>query len=132
MRCLALFCLYCCICTFSYGQRKQAFTFNDDHGIEKVPEYPGGKKAFTSYIQHNLKFPPGKKLSGRVILAFIVEKNGTLSHVKITKHLAPLYDAEALKVLDNCPQWIPAKVNKGSGWKPIRAQMSLPIAFSRN
>lgn len=102
----------------------------DDHGIERQPEFPGGMKAFSDYIKRALKFPDGKRLNGRVVVTFIVEKDGSIKEAKAVQKLSPRYDAEAVRVVKASPKWIPAKADRGDGWKPIIMMMSVPIKFS--
>jgi len=65
-------------------------------------------------------------VQGKVIITFIVEKNGILSHFTIVKKLYPTFDEEALRVIKKMPKWIPGKVNG----KPVRSYYSQPIYFN--
>jgi protein TonB len=90
------------------------------------PQFPGGDKAYSKFLAKNLKWPnPMYDGQGKVILSFIVEKNGTLSAIKIVRKSTPEFDAEALRVIKISPKWIPAKQNH----KPVRMRYYLPISF---
>jgi protein TonB len=106
--------------------------YPDNNGIEIVPQFRGGNKAFSKYVKGNLKWPTGTKHEGRVILTFFIEKDGRLTNAKVTRSLYPLYDAEALRVIRNSPRWIPGKALIGKKIKFIRMQLSIPIHFNLN
>jgi protein TonB len=104
--------------------------YPDSEGIEILPKFPGGNKAFTKYIQKNLRWPAGAEYEGRVILNFVVEKDGRVSNVKVVKSLSPLYDAEALRVIKASPRWHPGRLLNGKNVKLVRLQQSVPVHFS--
>jgi TonB family protein len=94
---------------------------------QSYPEFPGGQEAFKLFLQKNLKYPdPQLDAQGRVIISFIVEKSGHLTHFKIERSLQEKFDKEALRVLKLSPNWMPAK----SHGKPIRSQYTVPINFT--
>ncbi len=97
--------------------------------VERMPEFPGGTPALMRYLATHIKYPEEAKAShctGRIFLHFIVEKDGTLSHVKVMRGVCPSLDREALKVVSEMPQWIPGS-QRG---KPIRVAFYLPVKFS--
>jgi len=96
-----------------------------DDPVEILPHFPGGYQKFQVFLAKNLKYPDSE-VQGRVILMFIVEKDGQITHVKVIKSLAPEFDAEAVRVIKLSPKWIP----KTADGKPVRSWMSLPINFS--
>lgn len=112
------------------SNRSTDLIYPDNNGIEIVPQFRGGNKAFSKYVKDNLKWPAGAKHEGRVILAFSIEKDGRVTNAKVTRSLYPLYDAEALRVIKNSPRWIPGKALIGKKVKFIRMQLSIPIHFS--
>ena|SRR5579872_4652256 len=96
---------------------------------ETDPGYPGGMSAFYRYIQDNLKYPDKsrkKNIQGKVFINFVIEKDGSLIDIKILKGVAPDIDAEAIRLMKECPKWVPGYQNG----KPVRVQYSMPINFS--
>jgi len=97
--------------------------------VEKVPEFPGGLEKFGAYLGKAIKYPKVDRennVQGRVIITFVVEKDGALSGLKVTRGVSKTIDAEALRVLKNSPKWIPG-IEKG---KKVRVQYSVPISFA--
>lgn len=96
--------------------------------VDEMPAYPGGFNELVSYVQNTLKYPleaREKGIEGKVFIEFVVEKDGTLSSVKIQKGAYPSMDKEALRVVENMRAWNPGLLN---GQK-VRTKMVLPIAF---
>ena len=96
--------------------------------VEVMPEYPGGMEALFEYMKNNVKYPEKakeQKIEGRVVVGFIVEKDGSISEVHSLKAVHPLLEQEAIRVVNNMPKWIPGKV-KG---KPVRVSFALPVIF---
>jgi antitoxin component YwqK of YwqJK toxin-antitoxin module len=100
----------------------------DENGAEidffsyyEKPEFPGGIKAFYEYVAQNFKSPNSSK--GQIKIAFIVERDGTLSDFKIIEGINNDMNAEAAKVLFNSPKWIPGRVDG----KVARVKFDLPI-----
>lgn len=109
------------------GQNEDAvFTAVDDE-----PQFPGGIEAMYQYIASNVNYPAKakeEKISGRVIVSFVVEKDGTISNAKTLRCPDEILCEEALRVVQAMPKWKPGRV-KG---KKVRAQFTLPIAFKLN
>lgn len=96
--------------------------------VEQMPSYPGGMGALMQYLSSNIKYPKeSENISGqgRVLTTFVVEKDGSISDVKIIRSAHPTLDAEAIRVVKNMPKWIPGK----EGRKPVRVKYTLPITF---
>lgn len=96
--------------------------------VEKLPEYPGGIVEFMKWLSHSLRYPPqarARKIQGKVVVSFIVNKNGTISSPKIEKHADPMLDAEALRVVRLMPRWTPGMMNG----KSCRTMIAIPINF---
>ncbi|TDD94571.1 energy transducer TonB [Flavobacterium cellulosilyticum] len=91
--------------------------------IEKIPEFPGGMNEFYNFIRKNYT-APSKTLSDKVLVRFIVEKDGSLSSFKVLKSVNYDSDKEAVRVLSICPNWIPGEKN---GQK-VRCKFTLPIS----
>ena len=96
--------------------------------VEQKPEFPGGMVALMKYIHENIKYPTDCKkegIQGRVIVQFVVNKDGSISEANVIKPVNPQLDAEALRVVYTMPNWIPGK-QKG---KCVRVRFTLPIIF---
>jgi len=96
--------------------------------VETQPEPEGGMKAFYEYIAHNLTYPvPARRnnIQGRVYIEFVVEKDGSLTDVKILKGIGGGCDEEAIRIIKNAPRWNPGK-QRG---RPVRVKMVLPVLF---
>jgi len=97
--------------------------------IEKQPEYPGGMKNFYDYLAKSIKYPEDAQennVQGKVHLSFTVEKNGKLTDIKIVKGISESTNQEALRVLDESPNWLPGIQNG----KPVRVKYNLSINFT--
>lgn len=92
-------------------------------GLELRPEYPGGINEFYKYIAKNYKRPADDKLHGKVIVTFVVEKDGSLTDIKVLRDIGFGTGEEAIRILKNCAKWSPGEQNG----KKVRAQYALPI-----
>lgn len=94
--------------------------------LDKLPEFPGGANAYSKFLSRNLRWPKGsEEATGRVILSFIVERNGNLSHFKIERSIGKELDTEALRVFKLSPKWTPGIKN---GYK-VRVRYFVPVSF---
>ncbi len=93
-------------------------------GIEVKPEFPGGMDKFLKWVGNNYT-PPEEDVKGRVIVSFVVEKDGSLTDIKVLKDIGYGTGAEALRVLKKCPRWTPAEQNG----KKVRCSYQLPISI---
>jgi protein TonB len=96
--------------------------------VEQVPVFPGGLQKLAIFIHENFKYPKGETIEGRVYVIFIVEKDGSLSDIKIAKSLSEATDAEALRLIKMSSPWKPGM----RGGQPVRVQYVLPINFKRS
>lgn len=97
--------------------------------VEQIPEFPGGFNAFGDFLAENIKYPEQarrNKVQGRVIIAFVVEKDGSLTDIRIARGVENDIDQEAVRVIKLSPRWKPG-IQRG---KPVRVAFALPIAFS--
>jgi TonB family protein len=95
---------------------------------EAAPAYNGGDKAMRKFLQNNIKYPLKAKddgVQGTVFVRFVVEKDGVVDDVVVSKGVHPLLDAEAKRVVSVMPKWTPGK-QKG---KPVAVQYTLPVRF---
>ncbi len=98
-------------------------------GIEKQPEFPGGIKDFGLYVQRHYMYPNVKvPLNGRVLVEFIVEKDGSITGIKVIRDVGYGTGEEAVRLLQNCPKWEPGMQNG----KLIRVKYMLPINININ
>ena len=96
--------------------------------VEQMPSFPGGMGALMSWLSQNIKYPviaAENGVQGRVIVQFVVEKDGSITDVKVAKSVDPSLDKEAARVVGSMPHWIPGKQN-GSA---VRVQYTVPVTF---
>ncbi len=96
--------------------------------IEKYPEFPGGQEAFAKYLSRNLRYPglaAEKGIEGKILVSFIIERNGDLSHIKILRSIGGGCDEEAMRVLAKSPRWKPGIQNNQN----VRVAYNIPINF---
>lgn len=94
-------------------------------GIDTEPKFQGGIEAFDGFIKQNFKSPK-EGLKGKIYTTFIIEKDGSLSDIKILRDLGEGTGAEAERVLKLSPKWIPGKQDN----KEVRVLYSFPIAIN--
>ena len=96
--------------------------------VECMPEFPGGMKGCRDFIQAEMCYPEEAKkagIQGRVILQFIIEKDGTPAQPRIVRSVHPLLDKEALRIIRQMPKWTPGKQDG----KPQRVLYTIPVPF---
>ena len=96
--------------------------------VELMPSFPGGKEALKAYLAENVRYPKeleGTCVQGRVIITFIVEADGSLSHAKVIKSVHPALDKEALRVVKKMPKWIPGQQD----YHKVRVRYIIPVTF---
>ncbi len=96
--------------------------------VEVMPQYPGGMGALMQWLGANVRYPEEaakNKIEGRVVVQFIVEKDGSVSNARVVRSIDPLLDAEALRVMNQMPRWTPGK----QGGKEVRVKFNVPISF---
>lgn len=96
--------------------------------VEENPEFPGGPAKLLEYVQKNLKYPMMAResdIQGRVFVGFVVEKDGSISNVRVLRGIGGGCDEEAVRVVQSLPKFKPGK-QRGN---PVRVQYTLPIVF---
>ena len=96
--------------------------------IEDMPNFPGGQGELMKFLRNNVKYPAEaqkKKIEGRVIVTFVVNKKGRIIDPTVERSAHPLLDAEALRVIKRMPKWKPGRVNG----EPVNVKYRLPITF---
>lgn len=95
---------------------------------EQMPEFPGGMKEMLKFLQENVKYPENamkNNVQGRVIVQFVVEKDGTPTEFNVVRSVDPDLDAEALRVLQTMPKWKPG-MQRG---EVVRVKFTVPVSF---
>ena len=101
--------------------------FNGDD-VDQQPSFPGGTNALNTFILSNLKYPvwaQEKGIQGRVVVKFIVEKDGSISNVEVDRSVSTSLDNEAMRVVKAMPKWIPGQING----KAVKVECSHPFVF---
>jgi len=99
--------------------------------VESMPDFPGGDEARIKYLNENIKYPQMAResgIQGRVFVTFVVEKDGSVTDVRVLRGIGGGCDEEAIRVIKNMPKWDPGK-QRG---KPVRVQFNMPILFKLN
>ena len=96
--------------------------------VEEMPSFPGGQGALMSFLNSNIKYPVVAQengVQGRVIIGFVVERDGSITDVKVMRSVDPSLDREAQRVVRAMPRWKPGKQN-GSA---VRVKYTVPVVF---
>lgn len=121
MKSFFLFFLLLLSCHYAKAQNEEIFNL-----VDVPPEYPGGFENMMVFIQKNFEYPAICREmgdQGTVYVQFIVEKDGSISNVKVVKGVVEELDAESIRVVKMMPKWSPGMM-KG---RPVRARFTLPI-----
>ncbi|MBO4371504.1 MAG: energy transducer TonB [Bacteroidales bacterium] len=96
--------------------------------VEDMPEFKGGEKALLKYIAEHVNYPEMAKendIQGTVYVGFVVNEKGKVTNVSVLRGVDPLLDKEAIKVIENLPDWKPGK----QSGKNVKVRMQVPIKF---
>jgi TonB family protein len=119
---------------FKRGEFRDGKCFNSDGDIidhfpyEVIPEFPGGELALFRYISKNSIYPVEMQrmgLKGKVVVRFIVDKDGIVTHVEVVKSASPEFDAEAVRIVKSMPIWMPG-IQDG---EVVPVYYTLPVVF---
>ncbi|MEO0045837.1 MAG: hypothetical protein RL705_1028 [Bacteroidota bacterium] len=120
------------VCQLGFAQEVKSVSPNAEDnliyntaGIEVKPDFPGGLQEFYKFIGKNYKTPNVKNLKGKVFVMFVIEKDGSLTDIKVLRDIGHGTGEEAVRVLKECPKWLPGEQN---GQK-VRVLYSLPISI---
>ena len=94
--------------------------------VEEMPKFPGGN--VQKWISKHIKYPmiaQENNIQGKVFVQFVIEKDGSVSNVKVTRSVDPSLDKEAIRVIQSMPKWTPGKQRQ----KPVRVSFTVPINF---
>ncbi len=94
--------------------------------VEDMPEFPGGQSELMSFLAKNVKYPvEAHEIQGRVIVSFVVRKDGSISDAEVVRSVAPSLDQEALRVINSMPKWKPGK-QRGQN---VNVKYVVPLIF---
>lgn len=99
--------------------------------VEQMPSFPGGISGLRTYLNQNIRYPAEAQencVQGRVVVSFVVEKDGHISDVTVLRSVDPSLDKEAIRVVRNMPRWTPGK-QEG---EPVRVRYNVPVSFRLN
>jgi protein TonB len=114
--------------TNAMAQNKEVATDKVLEKAEVMPEFPGGDQALFDFVSKNVVYPEeakDKEIAGRVLVSFVVEKDGSIGEVKVVQGIGGGCDEEAVRVVKAMPKWKPGK-DKG---KPVRVSYMMPFTF---
>lgn len=109
-----------------FAQESNVDAIYSSAGLEKQLEFPGGFEEFGNYVQRHYKYPDVPLLKGRVIVEFVIEKDGSVDDIRIIRDLGFGTGEEARRLMKNCPNWSPGIQDS----KPVRVRYVLPINIS--
>ncbi len=96
--------------------------------VEQIPQFPGGEKALFLYISKSLYYPKmarENEVQGKVFVEFIIEKDGSISNIKVLRGIGSGCNEEAMRVLSRMPKWLPGKQNGAA----VRVKYIVPVIF---
>ena len=99
--------------------------------VEQMPSFPGGIPGLMTYLSQNTRYPAEAQetcAQGRVVVSFVVGKDGHISDVTVVRSVEPSLDKEAVRVVRNMPRWTPGK----QGGEPVRVRYNVPVSFRLN
>jgi len=96
--------------------------------VEQMPTFPGGQSALMQYLAQHIKYPviaEEECIQGRVVCTFVVERDGSITDVRVIRSVDPSLDKEAIRVIKSMPKWIPGKQNGHA----VRVKFTIPVTF---
>lgn len=99
--------------------------------VEQMPSFPGGISGLRTYLNQNIRYPAEAQencVQGRVVVSFVVGKDGHISDVTVLRSVDPSLDKEAIRVVRNMPRWTPGK----QGGEPVKVRYNMPVSFRLN
>lgn len=99
--------------------------------VEQMPSFPGGISGLRTYLNQNIRYPAEAQencVQGRVVVSFVVGKDGHISDVTVLRSVDPSLDKEAVRVIINMPRWTPGK----QGGEPVKVRYNVPVSFRLN
>lgn len=99
--------------------------------VEQMPSFPGGISGLRTYLNQNIRYPAEAQencVQGRVVVSFVVGKDGHISDVTVLRSVDPSLDKEAVRVIRNMPRWTPGK----QGGELVKVRYNVPVSFRLN
>ena len=96
--------------------------------LEQMPSFPGGTAKLMEFINENLHYPKEAEdccIQGKVVVSFMIERDGSITEAKVFKGLDSLLDAEAIRIVESMPKWRPGKFCG----EPVRIKYFIPVYF---
>lgn len=96
--------------------------------VEQMAQFPGGEAALMSWVANHINYPATAQengVQGRVVVQFVVKKDGSIGDVKVVRSKDPDLDREAVRVVKTFPNFIPGKMNG----QPVNVWYTLPVSF---
>lgn len=96
--------------------------------VEQMPQFEGGDSVMIAWLDEHINYPKiakFRKIEGRVVVRFVVEKDGSIGEIQLARSIDPWLDQEAMRVVKSMPKWIPGKQNGN----PVRVWYTLPVNF---
>lgn len=117
------------VATMSAQTKKKTHTRGKVYEVvEQMPVFPGGQQALMTYLKDNVKYPKDmidKGAQGRVVVSFVIDKEGNVTDVKVAYSVSKQFDEEAMRVIRAMPKWVPGK-QKG---KNVSVRYNIPVSF---
>jgi protein TonB len=117
-------CLICGLNSVSGQQKSPDYVYMDSE-VDSLPEFPGGKAAMMNHVQEGIKNVDQDACVGILVVSFIVEKNGKISHIKIVRSLCKQADEAVIAMIKNMPEWKAGKKENSA----VRVKINMPIRF---
>lgn len=98
--------------------------------VEHEPEFPGGMQKFSKFLQNSIRYPAeahDKNIQGKVFITFVVEKDGSLTDIKVVRGIGGGCDEEAVRVMKLSPKWNPGTQNSHT----VRVFYTIPLSFTQ-
>ncbi len=99
--------------------------------VQEMPQYPGGNNVLLEYLRANIKYPQicrENRIQGRVLVSFIINKDGSIEAPRVVRGVHEALDYEALRVISEMPVWEPGRLNG----EPVRVMYTIPVNFRLN
>ena len=117
--------------TFEISEKDKKVIEDTFDNVEIMPEFPGGVQGLLNYMRETIKYPAQARqdtIQGRVLVTFVINKDGKIVEPEVVRSVHPLLDQEALKMVKEMPNWKPGEQNG----KPVRVKYTIPVNFRLN
>lgn len=133
MKHISLLIAFCAVCGVAFAQENDSVETDDTicEVVEKMPQFPGGSNGLFSFLIENIKYPSKAErngIEGRVIVQFVVLKDGSIDDIKVVQSVHPDLDAEAVRLIKIMPKWQPGE----QCGQVVNCRYKLPVIFKLN